>query len=67
MQEERLSVKAASVSLGVTPRRVRQLIEAGRLPAQRLTGTNIFTIDPADSEGVRVRPNGRPPKVKVSP
>ena len=48
--------------LRVSSRRVRQLIEAGRLRATRLG--NEWAIDPADLQAVAVRIPGRPPKPK---
>lgn len=48
----------ASQRLGVTPNRVRALIKAGRLPAQKL-GRDYF-IDPNDLKLVRNRKPGRP-------
>ena len=54
----RLTVKAAAESLGVTPRRVNALIQSGRLKSERLG--NMHLIKPADLEKVRDRKPGRP-------
>jgi len=55
-----LTTGEAAESLGVTPQRVRALILAGRLNAQKLG--RDWLIAPADLESVRHRPPGRPRK-----
>jgi excisionase family DNA binding protein len=50
----------AAKRLGVTPNRVRALIEAGRLKAQRVG--REFAINPSDLKDVRNRKVGRPRK-----
>lgn len=56
-----ISTDEAAERLGVSGRRVRQLIDEGKLPAQYVGGG--YVIDEATLEGVRVygKP-GRPPK-----
>ncbi|HMC90195.1 MAG TPA: helix-turn-helix domain-containing protein [Gemmataceae bacterium] len=59
-----LSVAEAAKELNVSPRRVRALIEAGRLLAERI-GERTWAIDPKALDAVRVRKSGRPwPKKK---
>ena len=55
---EPLTVAQAARDLGVTGRRVRMLIAAGRLAA-RITPTG-YRIRAADLDSVRVRKVGRP-------
>jgi len=57
-----LSVQEAAVELGVTGRRVNQLIRAGRLAAEKVGSQ--YVIKESDIEKVRERPAGRPPKDK---
>jgi excisionase family DNA binding protein len=58
-----LSVKQVAVALGVNRQRVQQLIEAKRLPAEKV-GT-YYVIREIDLELVRERKASRPPKVKA--
>lgn len=60
-----ISTDEAAVRLGVSGRRVRQLIDEGKLAAQIVGGG--YVIDEAALEGVRVygKP-GRPPKAKAN-
>lgn len=58
MQE--LSVAEAAKRLGVSPRRVQQLVKAGRLPAERFAGA--FVIKESDLGLVADRRPGRPSK-----
>lgn len=53
-----LTTRDVANQLGVTPRRILALIQAGRLPATK-HGRDWF-VDAADLEGVRVRTPGRP-------
>ena len=53
-----LTTTQAAEVLGVTPVRVRQLIEAGRLKAVKVG--RDWLIDPPDLEAVKVRTPGRP-------
>lgn len=59
------TTQAASI-LGVSPRRVLALIEAGRLPAQKVG--RDWIIQEADLEAVKERrqgwPKGKPRKVE---
>jgi len=61
MSERILTTDEAAMRLEVTPARVRQMIIAGRLPAQRFGRSHmILESDLALVEG---RKTGRPPKV----
>jgi len=62
MADEILNSEAAAKALGVTTQRVRALIHAGRLPAERLG--REFMIRRKDLALVKVRKPGRPPKAK---
>lgn len=55
-----LTTKEAAERLGVTPARVRQLVLAGDLPAEKF-GRDLM-IKESDLKLVRERPMGRPPK-----
>ena len=59
-----ISTDEAAERLGVSGRRVRQLIDEGKLPAQYVGGG--YVIDEAALESVKVygKP-GRPPKPKA--
>ena len=57
-----LTTKEAAERLGVTPARVRQLVLAGSLPAEKF-GRDLM-IKESDLKLVRVRPMGRPPSKK---
>ena len=57
-----LTTSQAAKKLGVTSRRVVALINAGRLPAEKI-GPN-FVIKPKDLAKVKDRKPGRPPKKK---
>jgi excisionase family DNA binding protein len=61
---ELLSTAEAAESLGVSVRRVRQLIDEGKLPARQVG--RDYVIEPAALDGVRVygKP-GRPPKAST--
>jgi excisionase family DNA binding protein len=56
-----LTTKQAAKRLGITPRRVQALIEAGRLPAQKFG--RDYMIQEADLKLVEERKVGRPKKV----
>ncbi|MGB8510931.1 MAG: helix-turn-helix domain-containing protein [Pyrinomonadaceae bacterium] len=58
-----LTTKEAAAQLGVTVPRVHALINAGRLPAEKM-GRDYF-IKRADLALVSVRKVGRPPKPKT--
>jgi hypothetical protein len=53
-----LDTKAAAAELGVSPRRILQLIKSGRLPAQLLGGVHI--VMRSDLAKVADRKPGRP-------
>jgi excisionase family DNA binding protein len=59
---EFLTTKQAAERLGITPRRVQALIEAGRLPAQKFG--RDYQIKEADLKLVKDRKVGRPKKEK---
>ena len=59
-----LTTKEAAEKLGVTPARVRQLVLAGDLPAEKF-GRDLM-IKETDLKLVEDRPMGRPPKVKAN-
>jgi len=64
MLDHHITVKEAADTLGITPRRVRALVAAGRLPAVKVAGAWLI---PAESlESVQDRkpgyPKGRPRK-----
>jgi excisionase family DNA binding protein len=58
-----LSVTQAAAALGVHRQRVQQLIEAKRLPAEKVGA--FYVIREVDLELVRERKVGRPPKAKA--
>ncbi len=59
-----ISTDDAAKKLGVTGRRIRQLIDEGKLPAQHIGGG--YVIDESALEGVKIYGKaGRPPKVKA--
>ena len=55
-----LSVREAAAILGVNEQRVRQLIKAGRLTAQKVG--KLWVIQERALERVKVRKPGRPKK-----
>ena len=57
-----ITTSEAAKRLGVTPNRVRALIEAKRLKAFKYG--REWLIDPKDLEAVKVRKVGRPRKVR---
>jgi hypothetical protein len=57
--QDLLPLAAAAAELGVTTRRVNQMIERGQLPATKLA--NVWVVRRNDLERVRHRPMGRPP------
>ncbi len=59
-----ITVHQAADKLGVTPGRVRQLIDAGRIKARYLT-SRMMLIDARELAKVKTRKPGRPwPKKK---
>jgi excisionase family DNA binding protein len=64
--EDVLSTEQAAQRLGVSARRVQQLIKSGRLPAREFGGS--YMIAAGDLKLVESRPPGRPPtKPKAEP
>ena len=57
-----LTTKQVAGRLGITPRRVQALIEAGKLPAQKFG--RDYMIKEKDLSLVKDRKVGRPRKVK---
>ena len=57
-----ISTAEAARRLGVTPNRVRALIEAKRLKATKLG--NVWVINPKDLDAVKDRKVGRPRKAR---
>lgn len=57
-----LSVKQAAEALGVNRQRIQQLIEAERLPAEKVGA--YYVIKETDLKLVENRTVGRPPKKK---
>jgi len=57
-----LTTKQVAEKLGITPRRVQALIEAGKLPAQKMG--RDYLIREKDLKLVEDRKVGRPKKVK---
>lgn len=62
MSERMLTTEEAATALGVTTARVRQMIIAGRLPAQRFGRSHM--ILESDLQLVEGRTPGRPPNPK---
>ena len=58
MDDKILTAKQAAKALGVNDSRVRQLILAGRLPAQKFA--NVWLIHEKDLSKVADRKTGRP-------
>jgi excisionase family DNA binding protein len=59
-----ITTTEAAKRLGVTPDRVRKMIEAKRLKATKLG--NVWVINPKDLETVKDRKVGRPRKARKS-
>lgn len=55
-----LNTEQAAERLGVSTRRVQQLIKSGRLPAREFGGS--YMISAGDLKLVEMRPPGRPSK-----
>ena len=58
--EDMLNTEQAAERLGVSTRRVQQLIKSGRLPAREFGGS--YMISAGDLKLVEMRPPGRPSK-----
>lgn len=63
MEKGQLTTKEVAERLGVTPSRVRALIQSGRLPSQQYGRDHL--IKESDLNLVQNRKPGRPPKVKA--
>ncbi len=59
-----ITTKEAAERLGVSPARIRQLVLAGELPAEKF-GRDLM-IKESDLKLVEDRPMGRPPKAKAN-
>jgi excisionase family DNA binding protein len=59
-----LTTAQAAAKLGVSQRRVRALVMAGRIKARYLN-PRIMLIDVKELQKVKHRPTGRPAKAKV--
>lgn len=57
-----IGTKQAAEMLGISPRRVRALITAGRLPSMVVAGTHLLRVE--DLRLVESRKTGRPKKNK---
>jgi excisionase family DNA binding protein len=65
MPDDLLTTEQAGARLGVSAQRVRQFIDAGRLPATRYG--DMWLIRPADLACVGERKPGRPRKATPAP
>ncbi len=63
-EQKRLTVKQVATKLGVSVPRVHQLIQEGRLPAEKLG--RDWIIETSDLEKLKLRPTGRPKKILES-
>jgi excisionase family DNA binding protein len=59
-RENYITTKEASDVLGVTRQRVLQLIQDGRIKAEKFA--NVYMIRRGDLNHIEERPMGRPPK-----
>lgn len=59
-----ITTNEAADALGVTRQRVLQLIQDGRLRAEKFA--NVYMIRPADLSNIEEKPMGRPPKAKAA-
>lgn len=59
--ESYITTNEAASELGVTRQRVLQLIQEGRLKAEKFA--NVYMIRRGDLANIEERPMGRPPKV----
>lgn len=62
--EDYVSTNDAANVLGVTRQRVLQLIQDGRLKAQKFA--NVYMIRRGDLAHIEEKPMGRPPKSKAN-
>lgn len=63
-QDNFITTNQAAKTLGVTRQRVLQLIQEGRLKAEKFA--NVYMILPGDLENIEEKPMGRPPKAKTN-
>jgi excisionase family DNA binding protein len=63
MDKSTLTTEEAATRLGITATRVRAMIAAGQLPAERFGP--VYVIQASDLRLVEGRKTGRPPKPKV--
>lgn len=62
-QENYITTNEAAGVLGVTRQRVLQLIQDGRLKAEKFA--NVYMIRRGDLDHIEERPMGRPPKAST--
>lgn len=63
-QENYITTNEAAGVLGVTRQRVLQLIQDGRLKAEKFA--NVYMIRRGDLDHIEEKPMGRPPKSKTN-
>lgn len=63
-RENYITTNEAANVLGVTRQRVLQLIQDGRLKAEKFA--NVYMIRPGDLKNIEEKPMGRPPKPKAA-
>jgi len=63
-REDYITTNEAAGVLGVTRQRVLQLIQDGRLKAEKFA--NVYMIRPGDLSNIEEKPMGRPPKAKAN-
>lgn len=63
-QEHYITTNEAAGVLGVTRQRVLQLIQDGRLKAEKFA--NVYMIRRGDLDHIEEKPMGRPPKSKAN-
>ena len=63
MKEDYISTNDAADALGVTRQRVLQLIQDGRLKAEKFA--DVYMIRRADLSNIEGKTMGRPPKAKA--
>jgi excisionase family DNA binding protein len=63
-KDDYITTNEAAADLGVTRQRVLQLIQEGRLKAEKFA--NVYMIRRIDLSNIEERPMGRPPKPKAS-
>ena len=63
-REDYITTNEAAGALGVTRQRVLQLIQDGRLKAEKFA--NVYMIRRGDLSNIEEKPMGRPPKAKAN-